>query len=136
MLGRRSDKRRLTSFVAAAYLAALATAALFHNHSHRPGSRADSPLHNAARSCSTKECPDHCDEHGQQHDRPSCPIDHDCEGNDCPICQYLVQKPMPLHEIELAASALPVADFVVAPELSPQLRFFTAFSSRGPPRLA
>ena len=67
--------RKLTILTAASYLLAVTASAMFHNH---PG-------------------------HGGHPSRPGVSASHSADDHDCPVCQFLAQKPAP------AAAIAPVA---------------------------
>jgi hypothetical protein len=100
--------RKLTVVTAASYLLAITVSGLFHSHNDR----------------------------GEDQPRPGVSASHHADGHDCPVCQFLAQKPAPAADVApVGVGAL--SQQVTAPAPACALGdVFTAWQSRAPPVFA
>jgi hypothetical protein len=105
--------RTLASLAATGYLLAVCFSALFHNHHGCRG-------HN--------DC-----EHSESPWTPGMSALDADDSQECPVCQFLAQKPAPI-DVVASASSAPLTVAVVLPAL-PAARdiHFAAWQSRAPP---
>ena len=100
--------RRLTILTAASYLLAITASAPFHTH----GS------------------------HGDEQPRPGVSASHWSDGHECPVCQFLTQKPASAANVASVGLSTLVQDAAApAPAFAPA-DVFAAWNSRAPPVLA
>ncbi len=139
-VSRRLISLLLVSVYAMAGVAGIAH--LEHHHHHKPvvlserenGSDDAAAAHHGC-SCShhshafsPKSCETGVDEH---NDHPTCPHEHD--DGDCPICQSLAQKPVPIAVVAIVSLPSLVFDRPDDPAITPDMPVPTLPLSRGPP---
>ena len=125
MLAKNRTFSVLTSF---GYVLTITVSALFHNHSGNEGGHCG--CHAGA---STKSLACDCDAHGEGRSYPVAPADG---STDCPVCQFLAQKPAPAAELPPPRLESMVEEAVAPVPARVARGVFTAWRSRAPPSVA
>jgi hypothetical protein len=101
----RGRNQKLSILTAASYLLAVTAAGLFHTH------------------------------HGNNEDRPRPGIIalHPGDEHDCPVCQFLAQKPAPAVIVAPVSSGMPLQEVALPSMARASDGVFAAWHSRGPP---
>jgi hypothetical protein len=112
----------LSVLLAASYLLAVGVSALFHDHRDH-GDHRD--------RC---EC---CDHHAHSDELPGRGYSaaDSVDGQDCPICQFLAEKPVPVVLLVAPEVGLLVQDVAAAAPPAIATDVFSAWHSRAPPAL-
>jgi hypothetical protein len=97
--------RSLTVFTAASYLLAVTASALFHHH----------------------------DGHEEEPSRPGASASHYGESEDCSVCQFLAQKPVPVVIAAAVTPPTPVAEVAAQPPVRVVGGVLIRWRSRAPP---
>ena len=99
--------RLLTVLLAANYLLAVGTAALFHSHH----------------------------DHDEEQRRPGLSAAHAVDDHECSICQFLAQKPVPVAPVSPPSPGMLVQGVAALVPVCVVGAVFTAWHSRAPPSL-
>ena len=127
------NHRAWASLTLASYLLAIAVAVLHDHHHHVDQHGHSSALssvcqHDSATlHCHLDEGPRH--DHRSENDHPRVPAKHD----DCLICQYLSNKPLPAPSVTVAQLVEQVIPVESLPLAQPSDVFLSGYDCRGPP---
>jgi hypothetical protein len=128
------SNRRLSIGLAVAYALVVTAAPLFHSHPALDGGgccHGDSPVHALAADCHH----DSSDADSSREGAPQSPV-RCSDGEDCPVCHFLGQKPVPTAEVAaVCLSSLAQEVSSPAPVII-VVRLFSAWHSRAPPVFA
>jgi hypothetical protein len=120
--------RRFSLLSAIGYALIVVGAPLFHNHSISDGDGCSL----AVQHRSDERSPDVDSSAAEE----IAVVAHSSEGESCPVCQFLANKPAPAAEITPVASGELVESVALAALPSPAAAFFSAWQSRAPPCFA
>jgi hypothetical protein len=124
--------RKLSVLMAVGYMLAVTFATFVHHH---PGSGSAG----CCGSCGLSSSDRH-ELSGSPHDNPrdgcpdsKAPVPRSADDKDCPVCQFLAQKPAPICIIAPVVSSTLVEKVATVDPTSPVEGIFSAWHSRAPP---
>ena len=126
-----AKNRKLSVLVAAGYVFVVTTASLFHHHAGCDGEHCGS--HSVARDGAPTCCHG---EHEGEHSAPVSSVPRPGDNENCPICHFMAQKPVPADVVAPATSSMLVELMATVAPACPTGDVFTAWRSRAPPVVA
>jgi len=120
--------RRLSVLMAAGYMLVVTFSAFFHHHAGYgdAGCCGSCGLSSSDLDGASGAPHDGC--HGSK-----APVPHFADDKDCPVCQFLAQKPAPICIIAPVVSSTLVEKVATVAPASPVEGIFSAWHSRAPP---
>ena len=129
-------RRILSVLTTASYLLAITVATQFHSHGHEGASDCCGHGGFHATIAGDAAAGHSHGASGENHSGPKSPAPRPADNHDCPVCQFLAQKPAPTAEVALVSCGVLVQEAFFSAPARMVVGVFSAWQSRAPPVFA